>query len=63
VNVPRVLSIVCAWCWRVMRVGDPGAPTSHGICPTCSNQAFESEDDTPRPSSGAAVPSQHAEAE
>lgn len=24
--------VQCAWCGMVMREGDPGAPTSHGIC-------------------------------
>jgi hypothetical protein len=29
------LRIVCSWCERVLHEGEPGAPTSHGICVEC----------------------------
>ncbi len=33
---PRpLLRIVCSWCGLVMREGEPGAETSHGMCPEC----------------------------
>ena len=37
------LRIVCAWCKRVMQIGDYGAPTSHGICDHCSKRIEEEE--------------------
>jgi hypothetical protein len=30
-----ILKLVCAWCGHVIRGGDPGSDTSHGICPKC----------------------------
>lgn len=32
------LRLQCAWCGHVMRDGDPGAPTSHGMCTRCADQ-------------------------
>ncbi len=32
IPLPR---LVCAWCQRVLRYGDPGQPISHGICEPC----------------------------
>lgn len=29
---------VCAWCGLVTAKGDPGAETSHGICPACERR-------------------------
>jgi hypothetical protein len=29
------LTIVCAWCKKVMHQGEPGAETIAGICETC----------------------------
>jgi hypothetical protein len=37
-----VLRVVCAWCRRVLVEGDPGAKTSHGLCPTCAKR-FEQD--------------------
>lgn len=34
----RVLRIECSWCKDVLREGDPGAETSHGICDPCANR-------------------------
>jgi hypothetical protein len=33
---PIALRVVCAWCRLVLAAGDPGARTSHGICPACA---------------------------
>lgn len=30
-----LMTILCSWCGRVMRQGDPKLPISHGICPSC----------------------------
>lgn len=37
------LRVVCAWCGRVTREGDPGADTSHGICKACVREYFPAE--------------------
>lgn len=31
---------ICAWCLRVTREGDPGAPETHGICEDCTRRYF-----------------------
>jgi hypothetical protein len=31
-----VYRLVCAWCQRELRAGDPKLPTSHSICPDCA---------------------------
>jgi hypothetical protein len=46
---PRVLGPVrfqirCAWCTRLLREGDPGAPTSHSICPPCAKEVTDAAD-------------------
>jgi hypothetical protein len=33
------LRLVCAWCAKVLRAGKPGAGITHGICPSCLQQA------------------------
>jgi len=42
------LRLVCSWCATVMDDGTPGQPTTHGICPACSEkleQQIEEDDD------------------
>lgn len=34
------LRAVCMWCLFVMREGEPGQPTTHGICPKCAGKFF-----------------------
>ena len=29
-------SVVCAWCKRTIRDGDPSVPVTHGMCNTCA---------------------------
>jgi hypothetical protein len=29
------LTIICAWCRRVVVVGNPELPVSHGLCAAC----------------------------
>jgi len=36
----EILRVVCSWCRCVIAEGTPGAPTSHGCCPTCSEREF-----------------------
>jgi hypothetical protein len=36
------MTLICAWCKRVMRAGDPELPISHGMCPACRKK-FEQE--------------------
>ena len=33
--------VVCAWCNKVMEIGEPGAEVSHGICKDCVNTFFK----------------------
>jgi hypothetical protein len=55
-----VLRVVCSWCKRALVEGDPGAPTSHGICPDCAPAVRRSFGLKPRPSTAAAA-AQHQE--
>lgn len=32
------LRFVCSWCGKVLQVGSPGAPVSHGICLDCKDK-------------------------
>jgi hypothetical protein len=36
-----ILRVVCAWCRLVLRDGSANAPTSHGMCPTCSARLLQ----------------------
>jgi hypothetical protein len=29
-------TVICAWCRKVLRLGNPRLPISHGICPECA---------------------------
>lgn len=31
---------ICAWCRKVTREGEPGAPETHGICEECTARYF-----------------------
>ena len=31
----HLLSVICAWCNRVVVIGPPGAPVTHTMCPSC----------------------------
>lgn len=34
------LSVVCAWCRRIVKSGPPGAYVTHTICPSCIEWAI-----------------------
>jgi len=38
---PPAFRIECSWCGKVMEEGDPGAPTSHGICSPCKDKLLQ----------------------
>lgn len=33
-----VMRVICAWCEKVLRDGDPRLPISHGMCPCCKEK-------------------------
>jgi uncharacterized protein YlaI len=33
-----IMKVVCSWCDRVMREGDPKLPISHGLCQACKER-------------------------
>ena len=37
-NPMGIMKLVCSWCDRVMREGDPKLPVSHGLCPSCAER-------------------------
>lgn len=37
------MRIVCAWCTRTIKDGDPALPVSHGICPECDEKLVTEE--------------------
>ena len=35
VMAAQILTVVCAWCHRIVTNGSPAAGVSHTICPSC----------------------------
>jgi len=35
--------VLCAWCCKVIRDGNPDVPVSHGICDPCASQFLKAE--------------------
>lgn len=34
------MPVICAWCGKTIREGDPDAPPSHGICADCERRQY-----------------------